>query len=489
MGRSLVLPGNRWRSLVLPGASWCAVASANTLAQVAPKAPGDARYECCSQPNVHKNPSIRIHLYCRVIDHLGDVGASLRLARDLARLGYRLRLYCDRPDLAHALNDAQGEAPDGPEPFPAQRASASPDLPAGACRHPVVEICAWPCETDVPEAVDAPAHLIISAFGCELPAQVRARLAPPSPARSKVEASGESGDTSPPLWIHLDYLSAEAWVGGFHGRPSIKPDGARQIFVFPGFDAQSAGLPGTPPEHGPGADHEASQTLDPAPSGARKMSEARPLSIFAYAYAHAHLGSWSASIARAFRGQGRTGAAAHPTAILTIPAAHEHQWPSLKAWLATESLGLNLLAQCPQMLWDERLAASDLLLVRGEDSWVFAMRSGVPWLWQPYPQEPLTLQRKLAALLGRMEDCLGELPGWNAWKIALLAWGQAQMPPDDALEVLMQHWPRSAWHRLARQWALKCNAAQSLADGLALWIPGQRAAPAGARMSHHAQPL
>jgi len=219
------------------------------------------------------------------------------------------------------------------------------------------------------------------------------------------------------------------------------------------------------------------------------MSEARPLSIFAYAYAHAHLGSWSASIARAFRGQGRTGAAAHPTAILTIPAAHEHQWPSLKAWLATESLGLNLLAQCPQMLWDERLAASDLLLVRGEDSWVFAMRSGVPWLWQPYPQEPLTLQRKLAALLGRMEDCLGELPGWNAWKIALLAWGQAQMPPDDALEVLMQQWPRSAWHRLARQWALKCNAAQSLADGLALWIPGQRAAPAGARMSHHAQPL
>jgi uncharacterized repeat protein (TIGR03837 family) len=441
-----------------------------------------------------------------VIDHLGDVGASLRLARELARRGYRLRLYCDRPDLAHALHGAKGEVLDrGGERSLAEPATALRNSSVGACKQPVVEICAWPSDEDLLAAFDAPAHLIISAFGCELPAHVRTTLAPPSFVRSEGEATGkasvsargeasvnagiESGGPSSPLWIHLDYLSAEAWVGGFHGRASIKPDGARQIFAFPGFDAQSAGLPGTAPRRGPGADHEASPALNQLSAEASKENGGRPLSIFAYAYAHANLGSWSASIARAFRKQRRSGTLVHPAATLTIPAAHEHQWPSLKAWLAAESLGLTLLAQCPQVLWDERLAASDLLLVRGEDSWVFAMRSGVPWLWQPYPQEPQTLQRKLGALLGRMEECLGELPGWSAWKITLAAWGHARMPPDDALDVLMQRWPQSPWHRLAWQWALKCNAAQSLADGLAVWIPGQRTAPANTATSHHTQPL
>jgi len=466
------------------------MATAKPSVQVAPDAPGEAFCDHPAQVHVDSNSNIRVHVYCRVIDHLGDVGASLRLARELAQRGYRLRLYCDRPDLAYALHGAQGEMPaPGSQPPPVRPVTASRNVSVGARKHPLVEICAWPGDEDLPAAFDAPAHLIISAFGCELPAQVRTTLAPPGLVQSQHEVSGESMDTSSPLWIHLDYLSAEDWVGSFHGRLSIKPDGARQIFVFPGFDAKSAGLPGSAPRREPGVHPKVTLALNQMSPEAPAENRGSTLSIFAYAYAHAKLGPWSASITRAFRKRKRGKAGGHPTATLTIPVAHEDQWPSLKTWLAAESLGLTLLAQCPQLLWDERLAASDLLLVRGEDSWVFAMRSGVPWLWQPYPQEPQTLQRKLAALLGRMEECLAELPAWSAWKTALLAWGLARMPPDDALDVLMQRWPQSPWHRLAWQWALKCNATRSLADGLAVWIPGQRTAPANTATSRQTQRL
>jgi len=463
---------------------------------------------------------LRIDIYCRVIDHLGDIGVSLRLAGELARRGYHLRLFCDRPDLARALRGSQDASGDTMRArrcpsVAAQRTSAAvPDdllalhehppqnPPSQEHEGPTVELYRWPAEPDgsihkggdgvagegmpgdgvagdgadvggggddsgpgsevsaaYPAArvsAEAP-QVIICAFGCELPAAVRRSLAPAgddAPLHDDVKVPDLESPPGrvprrPPLWLHLDYLSAEPWVNDFHGLASIKPDGARQIFVFPGFDPHSAGLPGSPPA-----------------SGGRERAPA--LAIFAYAYAHAPLASWSASFARAFRAsQPGRGIKSPPTTRLTIPAAHAGQWPALQGQLEAAQTGLSLLAPCTQEAFDRQLQSSDLLLVRGEDSWVLAMRSGLPWLWQPYPQESATLRRKLDALLERMQDCLGDVPGWDAWRVLLLAWGQAKAPPDAAIRMLMKDWPESQWHLLAMQWAQRCNAGKCLADGLA----------------------
>jgi len=46
-----------------------------------------------------------------------------------------------------------------------------------------------------------------------------------------------------PLWLNLEYLSAEDWTLGCHGLPSPHPRlPLRQYFYFPGFDPRSGGL-------------------------------------------------------------------------------------------------------------------------------------------------------------------------------------------------------------------------------------------------------
>ncbi len=57
------------------------------------------------------------------------------------------------------------------------------------------------------------------------------------------------------------------------------------------------------------------------------------------------------------------------------------------------------LKPCPQPAFDEMLWASDLNLVRGEDSLVRALWAGQPLVWQIYLQHDDAHHAKLAAFL------------------------------------------------------------------------------------------
>jgi hypothetical protein len=46
----------------------------------------------------------------------------------------------------------------------------------------------------------------------------------------------------PPVWINLEYLSAEPYVERSHGLPSPQPNGLTKWFYFPGFTARTGGL-------------------------------------------------------------------------------------------------------------------------------------------------------------------------------------------------------------------------------------------------------
>lgn len=411
----------------------------------------------------------RIDIYCRVIDHLGDIAASLRLAKDLARSGYFLRLYCDRLDLARAL---AGEPDEGADRAPAlveSKGAPCSETPDGSSGRKAVELCAWPEDLALHEPSLPSVSMLISAFGCELPQGLRSALVRPGP-----KPCGTGSPFPPaPLWVHLDYLSAECWVKDFNGRVSIKPDGVQQVFAFPGFDAQSAGLPGRPPPRKAKARTLAVAAADLPSTGPQGLESGRTqrIAILAYAYAHAMLGPWAVSIAQALCTPApRLESQVFTELSLTIPTVHASQWPTLEAELAASGVRLSLLQPCSQVDWDRTLAASDLLLVRGEDSWVGAMRSGIPWLWQPYPQEEPTVRKKLDALLDRMDACLADLPGWHHWRSALAAWGLSEGPPQAALEALMHRWPQSDWQVLAQRWADHCNAVRPLAETLSLWL-------------------
>ncbi len=62
--------------------------------------------------------------------------------------------------------------------------------------------------------------MVIAAFACQLPT-------------AYMDAMTER--QQPPLWMNLDYLSAEDWVIGCHGLPSVKYKSVQKFFSFPDF--------------------------------------------------------------------------------------------------------------------------------------------------------------------------------------------------------------------------------------------------------------
>ena len=142
-------------------------------------------------------------LFCRVIDNHGDVGVCWRLAADLGARGEQVRLWLDD---ASAL------------------AWMAPLGAAGVAVH------TWPGEVDV-DAGPAPGDVVIEAFGCELPSAFVRRMAAAAPA---------------PVWINLEYLSAERYAERAHKLPSpqrVGPAaGLRKWFFYPGFSAPTGGL-------------------------------------------------------------------------------------------------------------------------------------------------------------------------------------------------------------------------------------------------------
>ena len=124
-------------------------------------------------------PAAALHwdLFCRVIDNHGDLGVCWRLAADLAERGHSIRLWVDDASALAWM------------------------APAG---HTGVTVHHWP-QPWHDDPAQTPGDVVVEAFGCELPDAFVARMARHSRA---------------PVWLNLEYLSAEDYVERSHGLPS-----------------------------------------------------------------------------------------------------------------------------------------------------------------------------------------------------------------------------------------------------------------------------
>jgi uncharacterized repeat protein (TIGR03837 family) len=295
-------------------------------------------------------------IYCRVVDNFGDIGVCWRLAAQLAALGDRVRLIVDD---ASALD---WMAP--------QRAQASTG----------VTVLPWPG----PITADAAPDVVIEAFGCDLP----------EPAlRAMCETD--------PVWINLEYLSAEDYVERSHGLPSPRQDGLRKWFFYPGFTERTGGLLREPGlmQRRSRFDREAWLI---SRGWARRPGE-RVVTLFCYE--NPAIGPWVQALAEA------------PTLLLLAPGPAQRQVQATPP--AVRTVGLPWLDQTN---FDHLLWASDLNAVRGEDSLVRALWAGVPFLWQAYPQPDGAHAAKLRALLALLAlpaEAAAANEAWNglaAWK-------------------------------------------------------------------------
>jgi uncharacterized repeat protein (TIGR03837 family) len=302
---------------------------------------------------------MRWDIFCRVIDNFGDVGVCWRLTAELARHGEQVRLWLDDP---RALAWMAPGALDG-------RVSG-------------VEVRHW--TTPLPAGQPAglpPADVWIESFGCEPPAECIDDL-----------AERLAGGARPPVWINLEYLSAEPYVERSHRLPSPVMSGPlrglTKWFFYPGFTERTGGLLREPDLLQRQAAFDAGAWLrglglEVAPG--RHQPLARRVSLFCYEPPA------QPSVLR------QASEANPPVQWLVTPG---------RAWQAAQAAGpaaagchLHALPLLTQRDFDHLLWASDLNFVRGEDSLVRALWAGQPFVWQIYPQHDDAHHAKLEAFL------------------------------------------------------------------------------------------
>jgi len=278
-------------------------------------------------------------IFCHVVDNFGDIGITWRLARQLGNeFGIKMRLVVDDLFSLQKL-------------VPATNPHKDEQQIEGVAVH------RWHRSIAL-----APSDLVIEAFGCELPAPYIAAMA---------------AAPRPPVWLNLEYLSAESWVDGHHLLPSIHPPtGLHKYFFFPGFGANTGGLLR---ERGLFAQRDRFMH--------DRKKQTGGLKVFIFAYPNSAL--------PALLGALEVTASAGPGLRCTIPAGaladHARK-------LATR-LNLFLPAFVAQQDFDEMLWSQDILFVRGEDSFIRAQWAAKPFIWQIYPQTEGVHWAKLDAFL------------------------------------------------------------------------------------------
>jgi uncharacterized repeat protein (TIGR03837 family) len=296
----------------------------------------------------------RWDIFCRVIDNFGDIGVSWRLARQLAaEHGQTVRLWVDHMSSLHAL-------------CPRVNPAASRQVAEG------VEIFQFADES----GFSRPADVVIESFGCGLPEHYVSAMA------------AVRGNTAP-LWIVLEYLSAEQWVREHHEMPSPHPSlNLRRYFFFPGFTEGTGGVLREADllRRRDAFDARARQVwwsrmgfTDPAPG-------AITLSLFAYPHAPYR------DLLNACAGGAAPVAAAVPEGPLATQVRADFQ-------SGRGNLELRYLPFVPQPDYDELLWACDINFVRGEDSFVRAQWARRPFVWHIYPQAERAHEVKLGAFL------------------------------------------------------------------------------------------
>jgi uncharacterized repeat protein (TIGR03837 family) len=314
----------------------------------------------------------------RVVDNFGDAGVAWRLARQLAHdHACDVTLWIDDAGVLARFvpgADAAGAVVDG------------------------VRIRQLPARDALAPAPDPWPQACIEAFGCGLPAGWL----------DAMEAAPAA-----PVWINLEYLSAEDWVEGVHGLPSPHP--RRKLvrwFFYPGFTRRTGGLLR---ERNLFAERDAFRAdrrhrarMWTEAGTASPPDDALTVSLFCYPQAAvtALLEAWA-------RGPQPVHALVPDDVASAALAAFLGHVPPPRTLHAIGALTLAVVPFVDQPAFDRRLWSCDFAIVRGEDSFVRAQWAGRPFAWHIYPQAEGAHRVKLDAFLARYTAEL-ELPATDA---------------------------------------------------------------------------
>ena len=325
--------------------------------------------------------SLQWDIFCKVIDNFGDIGVCWRLAADLAGRGQWVRLWVD------------------------ERSALAWMAPGG---HPGVQVLHWTSTPDLSSLQGAPCDVLIEAFGCDIAPEFVAACPHFTSARSQ-------NDDKKPLWINLEYLSAEDYVAKCHRLTSRVGSGPGQgwdkVFYYPGFTPSTGGLLREPDLLRRQAAFDRAVWL--RQQGINHTDETL-VSLFCYE---------PTALVQLLTDMKQDGINGQPVRLLVAAGRaskavkavemlqNAHKTSLEPTQNISNQLSISYLPQLTQRDFDHLLWACDLNFVRGEDSVVRAIWAGKPFVWQIYPQDDGAHRAKLEAFL----DMLQAPPGFRAF--------------------------------------------------------------------------
>lgn len=382
---------------------------------------------------------IRLDLFCRVIDNYGDAGVCWRLARQLAHeYPVQVRLWIDQ---AAVLGKIVGNS----------------DLPLHGRQIGGVEIREWSDPFHVKAAEPLP-DVVIEGFGCRLPDNYISVMA---------------AEQVQPVWINMEYLSAESWVEDCHEMASLLSGiPLKKYFFFPGFTAKTGGLIRENYLAEARRRFQQDSTARAALFNRLGIRENAVYFLSLFCYDHAPVSLLFEILAQQNRQQVccvvPEGVASRQVSLfLGMPA---------KAGMARTKgrLTVRVIPFVDQDEYDRLLWSCDLNIVRGEDSFIRAQWAARPFIWHIYPQEEEAHFPKLYAFLDRYVAGLSVSAAdvvrhaWAIWNNAGIIQGDAAVLEDMFFSAL----PEVAVH--AAEWEKKLAKEKNFAASLFRFVHRMR---------------
>jgi uncharacterized repeat protein (TIGR03837 family) len=336
-----------------------------------------------------------IDIFCRIIDNFGDVGIAYRFAKELklAQPACAIRLFVS-------------------------------DLGPLKSVHPVIDPLQTIQEHDGVVYVNSTkidpvliselgtADVLVEAMGCEIPEEVLQK------ARQRNT-----------LIVNLEYLSAEKWIKEYHMKPSLLPQPTlKKYFYMPGFTLESGGV----------IINSQVERIRQSLSDNRIKHLNSRLKKFGIALTDTN-DSLFGSIFTYVRG--------FDTLLSDLRKINKNVYLFIFGRKSRESIiqSLNrarvtslsedhylvknthvlMTAFLPQTLYDQLLCITDFNFVRGEDSFVRAILSGKPFIWNAYLQENIYHRVKVEAFLEVFKNYFDDTAVFKHYSELLLEFNQA----------------------------------------------------------------
>jgi uncharacterized repeat protein (TIGR03837 family) len=163
-------------------------------------------------------PKSKWDIFCNVVDNFGDIGVCWRLACNLAARGQTVRLWVD--DVSPLAWMA----------------------PGGFANVEVIN-----CKNGIPKDTNsALGDVLLDTFDCEFAINLIAVQATNTPAIAINDTILEPLPGKRPVWLNLEYLTAESFAERAHTLPYVHHSGAAQgwtqRYFYPGFNERTGGL-------------------------------------------------------------------------------------------------------------------------------------------------------------------------------------------------------------------------------------------------------